>query len=404
MVHSLLLALSRNGIYNFFKEKKMNINWKIGLFIIPLIMIAASCTPQTEEKISAERSAIPADAVRLTVCYPSAGSLRALINLKERGIFDPPGLHVTGIYHEKEFTDYQRSRDMVRNQGLDWISFEEISGELTPDNLFQTNPLTSDYRRIFEASDGLIFFGGADIPPYLYGEKTRLLTSIRTPYRHFFELSFVFHLLGGHQDPAFSPLLEEAPEFPILGICLGEQTLNVGTGGTMIQDIWSEIYGLSYLEDITQLDMVNWHTNPWSRLYPRFRLFSYNLHPIRLAEGIFIDQMGFKPEDNPLILSAHHQAADELGKGFKTAAATLDGKVKEALAHSRYPHVLGIQFHPEFPLLWDEEAAFKMTPDDETEFNPLQKLSRHPPSLDFHKKIWNWLAEKISLYHSRSQE
>jgi putative glutamine amidotransferase len=386
-------------------EKTMNKNWTLPLILVLLLIFMSSCAPQTEEKVPAGTQTISADALRLTICYPSTGSLRALVNLKNRGIFDPPNLHVVAIYHEQEFTDYQKSRDLVREQELDWISFEEISGKLTQDNLYQTNPLTPEFQRIFEQSDGIIFFGGADIPPYLYGEKTHLMTSIRTPFRHFFELSFVFHLLGGTQDPEFSPLLEKAPELPILGICLGEQTLNVGTGGTMIQDIWSEVYGLSYLEDIIKMDSVNWHNNPWARLYPQFRLFSYNLHPVRLnPQGFFIEQMGFSSKDTPLILSSHHQAADKYGKGFMAAAATLDGKITEALSHKQYPHVLGIQFHPEFPLLWNPEGRYRMTPHDETEFNPLQTLTDNPPSLDFHKKIWQWLAEKISHSYTLRRE
>ncbi len=383
----------------------MSKNWKLCIILIPVILFISVCAPQEKKEIPAETKTIPSGALRLTICYPSTGSLHALINLKNRGLFDPPSLHVVGVYHEEEFTDYQRSRDLVREQGLDWISFEEISGELTQDNLYQTNPLTPEFQRIFEQSDGIIFFGGADIPPYLYGEKTHLLTSIRTPFRHFFELSFVFHLLGGHQDPDFRPFLKESPEFPILGICLGEQTLNVGTGGTMIQDIWSDVYGLSFLEDIAELNPHNWHTNPWARLYPQFRLFSYNLHPIRLnQEGFFIEQLGFESEDKPLILSSHHQAADKMGMGFQASATTLDEKITEALSHNKYPHVLGIQFHPEFPLLWDEDASFRMTPEDETEFTPFLILKDHSPSLDFHKKIWRWLEEKVSHYHiSRSR-
>ncbi len=374
---------------------------KIWVFIIAAALISFSaCTTRPEKEIPAEKAPVPSEALRLTVCYPSTGSLRALINLKTLGLFNPGDWHVVGVYHEKERTDYQQSRDMVREQGLEWITFEEIAGDLTKDNLFTQNQVTPHYRRIFEQSDGIIFFGGADIPPYLYGEKTHLLTSIRTPFRHFFELSFVFHLLGGHQDPAYTPYLEEVPEFPILGICLGEQTLNVGTGGTMIQDIWSEVYGLYFLEDIAQMNSDNWHTNPLARLYPQFSLFPYHLHPIQLnPEAFFVTHLGFNAGDTPLILSSHHQAADKLGKGLVSAASTLDGKITEAVWHTGYPHVLGIQFHPEFPLLWNEEASFRMSPEDETVFTPFQKLKDHPPSLEFHQKIWSWLEEKVQDYH-----
>ncbi|HZX10900.1 MAG TPA: gamma-glutamyl-gamma-aminobutyrate hydrolase family protein, partial [Acidobacteriota bacterium] len=274
------------------------------------------------------------------------------------------------------------------------------------ENLFQENDLTSEFKKIISKSDGIIFFGGADIPPYIYGEKTDLLTSIRTPVRHFLELSFVFHLLGGHQNNDLIPLLESQPDFPVLGICLGEQTLNVGTGGTMIQDIWSEKYGKNFLEDIISLSKKNWHNNPYSRLYPEKNLFRYNLHPIKLSpEGIFVERFGFSAQDTPLICSSHHQAVDDLGKGMKVCATTLDEQIIEAIQHKKYKNVLGIQFHPEFPLLWDPEASFLFSPKDEKEFIPLETLKNSPPSFSLHKKIWSWFYDSLKEFHqSRVKE
>ena len=48
------------------------------------------------------------------------------------------------------------------------------------------------------------------------------------------------------------------------------------------------------------------------------------------------------------------QMVDKLGEGIKIAATSLDGKVVEAIEHRKYPSVLGVQFHPEFPILWDQ--------------------------------------------------
>ncbi len=95
--------------------------------------------------------------------------------------------------------------------------------------------LGDDYRKIFEHSEGTVFFGGPDLPPEVYNEKTSLHTSIYDPYRHYFELSFLFHLLGGYQAEKFEPLLKEDPDYLIYGFCLGMQTMNVATGGTMMQ-------------------------------------------------------------------------------------------------------------------------------------------------------------------------
>ena len=233
--------------------------------------------------------------------------------------------------------------------------------------------------------------------PAAYGEKMLLLTGVTDPYRHYLELSFVFHLLGGSQNDGAKALLDGRPNFPVLGICLGHQTLNVGTGGTLVQDIWFETYGKSYVEDITALGQPNWHTNPWRKLDPLDKqIFPYMLHPIKLVGGGKLAAgLGFKASDEPYIMSAHHQAAARIGKGFKVAATSLDGKIVESIEHLKYPNVLGVQFHPEFTMLWDAKAQYKFTPKDKDLFTVNGFLKSHAPSFEFHKKLWAWFFDKV---------
>lgn len=351
--------------------------------------------------------------VRLTVLHPSLGSIKSLVELRKQGFFPGEHLIVIGVYYEKEITDYQKpkektgcekSMEFVKENNLKWFKFHQISGKLRKDRLFQKNSCTAEFEEIFKKSDGIIFFGGEDIPPYIYKKKTNLLTNIETPYRHFLELSFIFHLLGGFQDENFKPFLESKTEFPILCICLGAQSLNVGTGGTLIQDIWSEMYGKKYLEDVIALPRENWHKNPLALLFREEKLLSSNIHRIKLSErGKFILNLGFKGEDTPYVISNHHQMADELGKGLKIAATSLDGKVIEAIEHEKYPNVLGVQFHPERPILWDHEEKFRLTPQDKEEKNLRAILENNPPSFAFHKKIWVWFSQKLKDYHEGKQ-
>ncbi len=338
--------------------------------------------------------------VRLTILYPSMGSIRALTELLEQELITIENLTVIGVYHENERTDYQRSIEYVGENDLRWFKFHKISGELSKDTLFQKNTCSEEFEMIFNKSDGVIFFGGADIPPYIYGEKTNLLSGISTTYRHFLELSFIFHLLGGFQDEDFTPLLESEPEFPALGICLGAQSLNVGTGGTLTQDIWSEKYGKKFAEDVFTLGKENWHNNPFARVYPEERLIRYNLHRIKLdKEGKFCSALGFEEEDTPFIISSHHQMVKKPGKGMTIIATSLDGKVSEAIEHIKYPHVLGTQFHPEFPILWDTVQKFRIIPQDEEGINLNSFLKDNPPSWNFHQKIWAWLEERLVESH-----
>lgn len=343
--------------------------------------------------------------VRLTVFFPTEGLIETLAELKRLGFITPDNLTVVGVYHEKEFeesTDYRKSREFAAKRNLNWMKFHKVSGELTPNNLFEKNPCTAEFDKIFKKSDGVIFFGGDDIPASIYGEKTSLLTSIQTPYRHFLELSFIFHLLGGFQNDQSRPLLDSRLLFPVIGFCLGCQSLNVGTGGSLVQDIWSETYQKTFYEDVSSLPREAWHRNPFCSLFPEKHFSYFLMHPISLdAKGKFCRELGFTATDKPCVLSAHHQAVGKLGKGMKVAATSTDGKVIEAIEHERYANVLGVQFHPEYTFIWDEHMKHKLTPDDieAVSFKPI--LEKNPPSIDFHKKLWAWFCSKLTESHSR---
>ncbi len=339
----------------------------------------------------------------LVILNPTAARLKTLIELETRGLFKRGDLRVVGVYHEKESAQYQRSIQFARERKLDWIGFHRLTAALDPDTLFQDNGLTDEFRNIFEHSDGALFFGGADIPPALYGRDTHLLTAIHTPYRHFLELSFAFHLLGGNQNPNFTAFLDSDPDYAILGLCLGMQNLNVATGGTLVQDIWTQTYGRDTVEDVIALGPGAWHNNPFRRLHPLDDYFGITMHPIKLdPEGIFVKKWGFKPEDAPYILSSHHQAADTLGRGFKVAATSPDGRVIEAVEHTSYSRVLGFQFHPEASRLWDPALKSRFTPQDETETSLRAILEENPPSWDFHVKIWSWFRESLEQHKKSS--
>jgi putative glutamine amidotransferase len=370
------------------------------LVFIVLTLLASGLWAQTPERFF-DKAGAPSDRARLVIFYPSLGTIKDLVALKDNGLFPADKFEVIGVFHEKERTNYRESIKFARDNNLVWLKFHQVAAELSLPFLFKKNACTPEFETIFKKSDGMIFFGGPDIPPAVYGQKTNLFTGIEDPYRHFFELSVIFHLLGGLQNSSFKGLLESRPDFPILGICLGSQSLNVGTGGTLVQDIWSEVYGKKFFEDVVDLGQDNWHTNPHHRLHPENRnLLSYMLHPIQLnGKGKLCAELGLKPDDEPYIMSAHHQMADKLGKGFRVAATSLDGKVIEAIEHERFSSVLGVQFHPEFSMLWNTEPKYKFTPQDKELIAIKTYLENHPPSFEFHKKLWAWFTQKLEASH-----
>lgn len=125
------------------------------------------------------------------------------------------------------------------------------------------------------------------------------------------------------------------------------------------------------------------------------------MHPIRLYENSkFVKELGFKKEDTPYVRCGHHQAIDRLGKGMKIAAASIDGKVIEGIEHEKFPNVLGVQFHPEDPALWDNNLKSRFTPQDPEAKSLRSILESNPPSFAFHKKIWSWFCQKLEEFHT----
>jgi putative glutamine amidotransferase len=337
--------------------------------------------------------------VRLVVLYPSLGDLKALVRLRSEELISVKNLTVIGLYHKMQLTDFEKSIRFAAEEGHDWIKFHELGGDLHPERLFQENALSDELFQIFANSDGLILFGGGDIPPSIYNAKTSLLTNIQTPFRSYLDTLAVFHLLGGWQDEGFKPYCESFPEYPILGLCLGCQSLNVGTGGTLFQDISSGIYGKTSFEDIITMSRECWHDNPYDELFPE-EFLSSHMHKIKFVDGgKFLKEWGFKQKDTPYVYSSHHQAVQKLGKGIQVTATSLDGKVVEAIEHVKYPNVLGVQFHPESRNLWNVTKQIRFTPEDTEDINLLSFLEKNPPSLVFHKKLWSWFVQKLKASH-----
>lgn len=341
------------------------------------------------------------DGVRLVVFNPIVYNLKAMATLRDQGLLQIPDLTVIGVYHVRQKEDFELSKKFVQERHLDWIKFHAVTAAISETELFRKNECTPDIEAILKQADGVIFFGGSDIPASIFHQKTLLLSEIEDPFRNYLELSAIFQLLGGSQNPKSRALLEDRPGFPILGICLGFQSLNVGTGGTLTQDIWSGTYGKQTVEDAIALGPEQWHNNPYRRLYPMDKLMPYNFHSLSLkAKGRFLQAMGFKATDHPRVLSSHHQALGKLGEGWTTLATSRDGKVVEAIEHKRFPHVLGVQFHPEHPLLWDTEPRFRQKPGDPlTSYHAI--LTGTPPSLGFNQAVWTWFGDQLKASRAR---
>ena len=330
----------------------------------------------------------------LILVHPTEYNLKIFTYLIDIGIIEIKDLKIIGVFHKNEVYDFSKSELFLANNNYPYIELKEISKEISPDQLFQENNCTEAYTKLFENSNGILFFGGPDLPPAIYGEQMSLLTRMADPYRHYFEASFLFHLLGGSQNNEFTPLLDKSPDYTVYGICLGMQTMNIATGGTMTQDIPSEIYNLKSIEEVINSDNNNQHRNYNNNISTDSNLFSGNFHEIKITDHYAITG-NYNPTNNPLIYSNHHQAVEELGKDLKVIATSTDGKIIEAITHNKYPNVLGIQFHPEGTYLHDPEIKYRKNPTCELKAG--KQLLMENNSYQFHLELWKAFSEKMNM-------
>lgn len=174
--------------------------------------------------------------------------------------------------------------------------------------------------RLIDRVDGLVFTGGGDIEAHRYGG---------TPHDAMYDLHY-------DRDEFEIELAREAARrrTPTLAICRGLQLLNVALGGTLIEDIPSEVGSMDHAE-IGHL-VYNGHQH------------------VRLAKGCKVAAaVGI---DDLLVNSIHHQAVRDLAPGF-TAVGWADDGVIEAIEHDdlSWP-LLAVQWHPEY-LGQAEDAA-----------------------------------------------
>ncbi len=352
---------------------------------------------------AAETESFPPGVPVIVMTHPILSQVKNIVEMYEKDILPLKSLVLLGIYHEDELADeeeakdYQNAFDYAAREKLDWVRFRKITGRVEIKDLFGENAWTPQFKEIFASSDGIVFTGGEDIPPSVYGQETSLLSEPWTPARSLYEISFLFHLLGGARNPSFTPFLAGRKDFPLLAICLGMQSLNVALGGTLVQDIPSEVYGKKTVEEVLAASPDQVHSAHYrNKLYPDDPDLAPSFHRIRLGgKSFFASRMRFSTADQPHVVTSHHQAVGKLAPRLRVAATSMDGKIAEAVEHDQYHNVLGVQFHPEPYRLFRKGLFMHLKPGMPLDFNPLAFLKANPPSNEFHLAIWKWFAEAV---------
>lgn len=329
----------------------------------------------------------------ILLMHPTVNNIKTFNYLVKNGIFPlPEGYRAIGVYHTAEKYDYTQSANYLRNEKIEGISLLKLEPMLEPQSVFKENGCSDAFKQLFETSKGAIFFGGPDIPPAIYGEPTSTMTVIADPYRHYMELSFLFHLLGGNQDTLFVPLLAGNPDYCILGICLGMQSLNVATGGTLYQDIPLEMYNQRTVEEILAQNSDQQHRNYMENYGLDDGVIWGHFHRIAYTQNSFLHGMGNSTA--PYVWSSHHQSIEKLGKDLTVAARSMDGLIIESIQHTKFPNVIGVQFHPEVTSIYDANEKMRIVPKQPAVASYID-LFKGDKGEDFHRAFWKQFAERF---------
>jgi putative glutamine amidotransferase len=178
-----------------------------------------------------------------------------------------------------------------------------------------------DRRRLLESVDGLLLTGsGPDLPPRLYGEKQRYKFPLVSERRANFEMEMV--------------RLARQRDLPVLGICGGMQAMNVACGGSLFQDIPSQV--------------------PRAMDHRQKKRAVFVSHAVTVVPKSLLKQVVGK--DTLMVNSSHHQSVKAVAPSLIASAVAPDGIV-EAIESPAHRFLLAIQWHPEF--LFDRHTAHR---------------------------------------------
>jgi len=326
------------------------------------------------------------------LAHPTVNNIETINYLLTNHILQVPEVEFVGVYSLAENYDYSKSVALLKKPEMSRFHLQKLDGVMSLTQIFAQNEWTITFKKLFDHSVGIFFFGGPDIQPEIYKQKN-IYSVVTDPNRHLFELSFLFHLLGGYQNEQFTPFLKERPEYFVTGFCLGLQSINVATGGTLTQDIPAQTYNKMNAEETLKLKNDQLHRNYWQEITKDTLLMVDNFHKIEYtAHPFFPERVKASKSTNPLVLSAHHQSIDELGKNIIVTATSMDGQVIEGIQHRLYQNVFAVQFHPEVPALYKEGKKLKFAPTDSPK-SYYEFLS--PEDRDFHRKYWETITKAI---------
>ena len=161
--------------------------------------------------------------------------------------------------------------------------------------------------------DGLVLHGGADVWPGSYGEEPLHEDWHGDRHRDAYEKALVHAFVAAGK--------------PVFGVCRGLQLINVAFGGTLYQDI------------PTQMPSTVAHRDTHA--------YDQNFHALEIVPNTRLETL-LANADSYKINSIHHQGIKDLASGFEVEGRCPDDGMIEAIRHSGAAYVAAVQWHPEF--------------------------------------------------------
>lgn len=193
-------------------------------------------------------------------------------------------------------------------------------------------PLTDDEDMMLEfvkRCDGFLLSGGPDIDAKYYNENNMSINGKISPLRDVMEIYIVKKAFETRK--------------PIFGICRGIQILNVAMGGTLYQDINTQLKEQPILK----------HSQDAPKWYP--------FHEIYIKKDSIV-QEAFKT-NIARVNSFHHQAVKDVAPGFEITSKAPDGVIESIEYGGQYvdeyndkPFMIGVQWHPE--IMWKKDMVY----------------------------------------------
>ena len=203
----------------------------------------------------------------------------------------------------------------VEQQMAHWVMQEDAMALMIPspdgDSRRAGSHVTvADYAREL---DGLVLMGGSDVSPESYGEAPLKPDWAGDRIRDNYEMALLRAFMSVGK--------------PVLGVCRGMQVINVAFGGTLYQDLATQLPGA--------LDHRDWD------------VYDKNCHATSIVAGSGLARL--YPELTVIKTnSVHHQSIRDLGRELVVEAWSEPDRVVEALRWQGASYVFGVQWHPEF--------------------------------------------------------